>query len=834
MAWILRMAWRDSRFHRKKLLFYLSSIVLGTAALVAISSMKYNLEAAIEDQSKAILGADLVVGSRQVFPDSLKMLLDSIGGEQTQQVNFTSMVIFPKTNNTRLTSVRGMNGNFPYYGEFETVPADAYKRFQSGQYALVDRSLMIQFGAVIGDSVQVGAIRFEIIGQLNRIPGEAGASSIIGPPVYIPLDFMDKTKLLQPGSLVTYRRYIKTKSNADQIEKRINSRYDNETFVQTADERKEDLGRSLNNLYRFLNLSGFIALLLGSIGVASSIHVYLKQKLSSVAILHCLGAQKQQTFAIYMVQALAMGLIGALIGALLGTLIQSALPLVLDDFIPIDFTANISWTSMLVGLGIGLGMTVLFALLPLISVRKVSPLAILRSNYDAQTRGFDPLRYFIYFIIFLAVILFSISQSRDLLRAIAFVVFLVIAFAMLALMAKFLTWLLKRFFPVSWSFVWRQGIANLFRPNNQTLVMIVSIGLGTFLISTLYLTQNSLLEEITLNSSGNQPNLVFFDIQSDQLEGMKQIITEQNQQILQEVPIVTMRIASLNGQPVTDILEDTSRNSRGWALRREYRCTYREKLIETEEITQGEFNGQFGDSIFVSLEEGILQNLDLKLKDEIVFDVQGVQIKTYVGSVRKVDWRRVQPNFFILFPAGVLEAAPQFHVIVMKVKDEDASAQLQHAVVQVFPNISAIDFKLILKTLDTILDKIALVIRFMALFSILTGLTVLVGMVVSSRFQRIQENVLLRTLGARQKQVREILFLEYLLLGLLAASTGLALSVLSSWALAEFVFNATYIPSFLPILIILCSVGLITLTLGLFNSRGVTQRPPLDILRNEV
>ena len=712
MRWILKMAWRDSRFNRKKLLFYMSSIVLGTAALVAISSMKYNLEAAIEDQSKAILGADLVVGSRQVFPDSLELLLDSIGGDQTRQVNFTSMVIFPKTNNTRLTSVRGMSGNFPYYGEFETVPTEAYQQFQTGQFALVDRSLMIQFGATVGDSIQVGVIRFKIIGQLNRIPGEAGASSIVGPPVYIPLDYMDKTKLIQPGSIVTYRRYIKTDSDPDKIEEIVDARFDNETFVQTAEERKEDLGRSLNNLYRFLNLSGFIALLLGSIGVASSIHVYLKQKLSSIAVLHCLGAQKQQTFAIYLVQASVMGIIGAITGAALGTAIQSALPLVLDDFIPINFAANISWTSMFTGLGIGLGMTVLFALLPLISIRKVSPLAILRSNFESSLKGFDPLKYFIYFIIFLAVILFSISQNRDLVRAIAFVVFLVIAFALLAIMAKFLIWLMKRFFPTSWSFVWRQGIANLFRPNNQTLVMIISIGLGTFLISTLYLTQNSLLEEITLNSSGNQPNLVFFDIQTDQLNGMKGIILEQNQEILQEVPIVTMRLSSINGRDVADILEDTARIARSWALRREYRTTYRDQLIGTEEITQGEFQSVKGDSLFVSMEEGIMTNLNLKLKDEIVFDVQGIEMRAYVGSVRKVDWRRVQPNFFIVFPSGVLEAAPQFHVIVMKAEDETASAKLQHSIVQAFPNISAIDFKLILKTLDTILDKIALVIRF--------------------------------------------------------------------------------------------------------------------------
>ena len=272
-------------------------------------------------------------------------------------------------------------------------------------------------------------------------------------------------------------------------------------------------------------------------------------------------------------------------------------------------------------------------------------------------------------------------------------------------------------------------------------------------------------------------------------------------------------------------------------MQREYRSTYRDKLIGTEKLILGKWQPRASLSdgpILVSLEEGIAQRLRVRPGDELVFDVQGLPVATRVGSLRKVEWERVQPNFFVVFPAGVLEDAPQFYVMVVKTTGNEESARLQQTVVQRFPNVSAIDLALVVNMIDTILSKVAFVVRFMALFSIFTGLVVLAGAVVTGRYQRIRESVLLRTLGARKRQVLHIMLLEYLFLGMLAALTGLLLAWAASWLLAQYVFEAPFVPFILPSLLALLIMTLLAVAIGMFNSRGIANRPPLEVLRAEV
>ncbi|MEK7729527.1 MAG: FtsX-like permease family protein, partial [candidate division KSB1 bacterium] len=306
--------------------------------------------------------------------------------------------------------------------------------------------------------------------------------------------------------------------------------------------------------------------------------------------------------------------------------------------------------------------------------------------------------------------------------------------------------------------------------------------------------------------------------------------------VLQQVPVVTMRLEEINGKNVRELQKDTTNGIPSWALRREYRSSYRASLNDNEKLLSGVLQKQVSspsDTIRVSVDEGIAKTLKLKLGDALVFDVQGVPVKTVLGSLREVNWRRLMPSFYILFPPGALENAPQFHVLVTRVPDAASSARLQRTVVQAFPNVSAIDLTLVLRTADNILSKVAFVIRFMALFSILTGLTVLASAVSTSRYQRLQESVLLRTLGASRRQVLKIMALEYLFLGALAALTGLLLAFAGSWALARFVFETAFAPEILPTLVILVAVVALTIFLGMVNSRGLVERSPLEILRVE-
>ena len=838
--WVWKTAWRESRGSRKRLLLSLTTVTLGIAALIAVNSFERNVREAINAQAKSLLGADLVISSRQPFSPAAEALIRSIGGDQSREVRFASMVYFPKNEGTRLAQVRALTGRFPYYGMLETVPGTAAQTFQTGPYAVVDDGLMLQFAGDIGDTIKIGTFEFRVIGRLKKIPGEAAVATLIGPRVYIPLAYLGQTDLIQPGSQVSYRVYFQFDSGVDieqllaQIEPQL-VQYHLES--ETVQKRAASLGRVMENLSRFLDLVGFVALLLGGVGVASAIHTYVKQKFSTIALFRCLGARVQQTLAVYAVQATAIGFGGAVLGAVVGVGVQTLLPAVLHDFLPVRMTFAIAWDAIAQGVAIGWGMTFLFALLPLLSVRRVSPLLTLRLPYESTERGRqDPLRWCVALLIILSIGAFALSRTERWIYGVGFLVTLLVVCGLLAIVAQLLMVLVRRYFPRSWTYVWRQGLANLYRPHNQTVLLIVALGIGTFLIVTLALTHSMLLKQVALADEDNKPNLMLFDIQIDQKEDVAALVRSFALPVLQQAPIVTMRLATIKGRNVEELYTDPHSSLPEWALRWEYRVTYREHLSDTETLVAGVWQGRADLSstpIPISLEEEIAHTLAVTLGDEIVFDVQGVPLATTVSSLRRVDWQRVQPNFFVVFPTGVLEDAPQFFVLVSKADTNDLSAALQRAVVQQFPNVSVIDLSVILQTIEAMLGKVAFALRFMALFSGVTGLIVLASAVVNSRAQRLQESILLRTLGASRAQIYRIMVIEYLLLGCFAAVCGAMLALMASWGLAYFLFETVFTPAFSSILVLLLLVIGLTILIGMLGNRGVCNRPPLAVLRSE-
>jgi putative ABC transport system permease protein len=288
---------------------------------------------------------------------------------------------------------------------------------------------------------------------------------------------------------------------------------------------------------------------------------------------------------------------------------------------------------------------------------------------------------------------------------------------------------------------------------------------------------------------------------------------------------------------VETLEKDSTIKMHQWIFDREYRVTFRDSISSSEKITKGKWSGEtdkLSGTVFISIEERFARNNSIDIGDTMIFNVQGSVISTIVGSFRKVDWNRIQTNFLVVFPTGVLEEAPQFHVLLTRIPNKEASARFQRLMVQQFPNVSIIDLSLVLSIVDKLLDKVGFVIRFMAGFSIFTGLIVLIASVLISKYQRIQESVLLRTLGASRKQIYYITALEYFFLGALAAATGIVLSLGISWMLAKFIFNTEFTLQWLPLLIVFVTVCLLTVFIGLINSRTVVNRPPLEILREEV
>ncbi|HEY1112929.1 MAG TPA: FtsX-like permease family protein [Chitinophagaceae bacterium] len=839
LSWLAKMAWRDSRRNRSRLFLFVSSIVLGIAALVAIYSLSHNMREEIREQAASLIGADLELSSNRPISANAQKLVDSLGDRRSEQQSFLSMVLFPKSGGTRLVQVRALEGEYPYYGELESIPAGAGTTFRRGQQALVDRTLMMQFGINPGDSVKVGNVTFAVAGALQKAPGQTGFSASTAPAVYIPLRYLEATGLSQKGSRITYKYYYKWNRprNVDALVESMEPRLNSEGLDwETVASQQQDTSRSFRDLTRFLSLVGFVALLLGCIGVASAIHIYVKEKVASIAVLRCLGATALQAFLIFLIQIVSIGAIGSVVGAALGTVIQQFLPAVLSEFLPIELEPSISWPAIGQGIVLGLIISLLFALLPLISIRRISPLLTLRLSFQ-HTHTRDAARWLVYGLILLFVFGFTWLQVEGWREALFFTLGIVVAFLLLSGIALLLMWGARRFFPDSWSYLWRQGLANLFRPNNQTVILILSIGLGTAFISTLFFVQSILLSRINFSTSGNQSNMVLFDIQPAQREGVMALARSQGLPVNGTVPIVNMRLESVNEITAARLEADSTLPMQRWVFSREYRVTFRDSLTASEKVTKGKWTGvanPAGGPVYVSVEQRYADRNGIDIGDTMTFNVQGAMMPTIVGSLREVDWNRIQTNFLVVFPKGVLEEAPQFHVLLTRVPSNAASAQFQQALVRRFPNVSIIDLKLVLSVIDEILDKIGFIIRFMGGFSILTGLVVLIASVLISRYQRIQESILLRTLGASRRQILVITALEYFLLGAFAAATGIVLALGGSWALARWSFETPFTPEVWPIVVVFLSVCFLTVVIGLANSRGILSKPPLEILRQEV
>ncbi len=836
--WLFRMAWRDSRASGKRLLLFMGSIILGIAAVVSIQSFSANLKENITLQSKALMGADFLIDSNQPANERVLAIMDSLGGAQAKAINFPSMGLFPKTGDARLIGVKGVQGAYPFYGELETQPISAATSYQEKEGALVDATLMLQFDAKLGDSIKIGNVLFPIVGELISAPGTGGVGASIAPPVWIPERMVDETGLIQTGSRVGYDYYFVAKEDQDlkELDKLVDPLLDAEnadldTHVSTG----QRLGRSYDNFGKFLNLVAFIALLLGCVGIASSVHIHIKEKLRSVAVLKCIGATRKQTFLIFLIQIAGMGFLGGLMGVLAGLALQQTFPLLLRDFLPFDVEISLALGAILIGLVLGVLMSVLFALTPLLGTWYVSPLQVLRVEEDLPKKSRGPM-ILVFTAILIFVFAFAFWLLGDAIYAFFFVLAILVVFAVLGGLAAFFMRLIKRFFPVSWGFTARQSLLNLYRPNNQTTVLILAIGVGTFLISTLYFTKDILLARTSLETSSQTPNLILMDVQTEQREAAVASISDSGREVLNNIPIITMRMQQIKEKAVREIILDTTSTMNSWVLHHEFRVTYRDSLIASETTKGGDWPAKIQKEgyIPISLAQNVADDAEVAVGDIIVFNVQGVLMKTIVAHLREVDWARMQINFSILFPSGVLENAPQFHVLTTYTPDAISSAKLQRQLVRLFPTVSIIDLRQVITVIEDILNKISWVINFMAFFSILTGIIVLIGSVRTSKYQRMKESVLLRTLGAKDRQILKITALEYLYLGFLGSAMGIVLALLGSFLLAQFVFETPFVPSLAPFVLVLPGITALVLLIGLLNSRTVVQSSPLVVLRKEL
>lgn len=900
---LLRLAWKESRTARRRLALYMSSIALGVTALVAIDSFADNVTGSIREQSRTLLGGDLGLSTRAAFPASADSLLDSLaaaGIPSARQTSLTSMALAPRTGSTRLVQLRGVGAGYPYYGVIETEPASAFARLQNERTIVVDPALLATLDIAVGDSVKLGEVTFAIAGTLGNVSGDAAITSVVGPRVYVASRWLQEMGLIRFGSRVDYEAVLQLPANrqssreAATLARALRRRLDPRSAqrenreaqgdtpsraqqqaddaeedslltaavraadssqmtatprarirVRTVTETENDLTGTVSRLANFLSIIGLVALLLGGIGVASGINAFVAAKIDTVAMLRCLGATSRQVLALYVVQAAAMGLVGAAAGAAFGVLVQYGFPRVVGDFLPLDVTVHIEWRAVLVGMTTGVWVSLVFAMRPLLALRRISPLQALRRNTDSAAiprQWNDGLRLGIDLLLVVSIIAIAASRMGSITQGLWVSAAIAGAGIVLYGAATALILLARRSVRPSWAFALRQGIASLHRPANQTRAVTLALGFGAFLLSTVYLVQSNQLRRIQQTESSSPGNLLFFDVQDDQAAPLDSLIRASGNPIVQQTPIVTMRIQTINGRTTQQLQADTTVHRAGWSLRREYRSTYRDTLGASETLVAGKW---FADTATraanrtahpeapfeVSIESGLAKDMGIALNDSITWNVQGVPVRTVVTSLRTVNWGRFEANFFVVFEPAALRRAPQQYVMVANVPVNSVMNTLQRDAVRRFPNVSILDLTLVRETVGKVVSRVTLAVRFLGAFALAMGLPVLFSAVAATRRARIREGVLLRTLGASRSQVARVLLAEYGALGALGASSGLALALAGAWALTHFVFKDDFDPALLPTLVIAFGMLVLTMLIGFLTSRDVYRETPMAAIR---
>jgi putative ABC transport system permease protein len=836
------MAARELRAAPRRMALLVGTVAVGVAALVAINAFTDNLQDSVRQQARGILGADLALSSRQPFSRRAKALLDSLArrAELARLTSFAGMAYVPRTEGTRLVQVAAVEGNYPFYGGIGTDPREAWSRLQSGRHVIVDPSLLSALGARIGDTLALGEARFGIIGTITTTASEAGFRFALGPRIYIPAKYLRETGLLGFGARVQHEVFVKLPAgvSAQQLAARYRQQLGPERVrVRTVADDQRNLNQVLSRLAGYLGLVALMALLLGGIGVASAAVVLVRQRSDSIAVLRCLGATSRRTFGVYLVEAAAMGLAGSVLGAIAGVVLQRLLPGLLAPLLPVTVTTAISWRAVGLGIGIGVWVTLVFSLLPLLGIRRISPLQALRRPYQPEQPWRDLWWGAALLALAATTLLLTVYQVGSWKQGAMFAAGIGATLLVLWGVAILLTRMLRGRIPGQWSYVWRQGLANLHRPANQTATLILAIGFAAFLLGTLYLVQHNLLRQLNETGGPARPNLVLFDIQTDQLSAVRDDLRGAGLPIVGPTPIVPMRIRSINGRPISSLLTRDSLQGQerpsSWALRREYRSTYRDTIAPTERVIAGSWQSRDLSPVWISVEQELAQELGVRVGDEIVWDVQGVDLASRIGSLREVDWARFEPNFFVVFASGALERAPQTLVLLTRIVNPAERGQFQRRIAERLPNVSTLDLSLLQESLERLVGRVALAVRFMALFSLGVGVLVLIAALATSRFQRIQEGALLRTLGATRKQLLGIVLAEYMSLGILASAAAGVLALAASWALARFVFESRFTVPMVPLAGLVLGIVALTVLVGLANSREVVRRAPLQVLREE-
>lgn len=846
MRWFaLKLAAREGRAGFRRVGMFTTAIALGVGALTGLHAFQQDAADGVRTEARELMGGDLRIQSGAPLTEAVEQVLDSLvaeGHRVSRAISLASSVVPPQGGGPRLLQLNGVDGAYPLSGRVEADEPGGWARVLEGGAVAADPRTLAELGVEAGDTLTLGAVRVVVASGVTGLPVDFGVQTIVGPPLFASLQTLEDSGLLGFGSLAQFRAFVVVPEGEDpaRIARQLMRRLSDEgVSVRTAQSEAESLAEGFRSLTNFLGLVGLMALLLGGIGVASAVHVYVRERIPSIAVLRCLGAPQKTVFRAYLLQALGLGLAGSLAGVLLGIGIQFGLPIALDAFLPFQASPRIRPATVGVGLLVGAWVAFLFALIPLLRVREIPPLAALRLEVEAAAgRSWIP-RLAGGVLLGLSFFLLSAFQVGSVGLGLVLAVALGVVLLVLAGIAQVLRWIARRLVPEGAPFLLRQGIAGLFRPGNQTGTVLTALGFGAFLMGAVLVAEAGLRAGLTLDPAGGEPSLILFDVQSDQREWVESLLADAGAET-NLIPLVPSRLTEVRDVPVGTLV--ASGEVPGWMGRRVYRNTWRDHLAGTERLVEGAWDPADDGAIVreavaegrvrVSLEEDLAASLGLGVGDRMVWDVQGRPLPAVVSSLRAVDWASFQPNFYAVFEPAALDGAPTTWIGLIPPVPDGGLEALQQALRQEAPNVSLLDVSAIRETVERVSNQVLRVLAALAGFATAGGFLVLFASLLTGRFRRRRESALLKTLGARSPTIRGVLLVEYTVLGLVGSASGLLLGLGGGLLILQQQFGSAPVVPWNLLLGTWAGLILLTLAVGWSVSGPVLREAPMTVLRD--
>jgi putative ABC transport system permease protein len=846
---VLKMALRDLRASTARLLFFFLSIALGVGSMIALRSVIESVRGALLKESKAITAADLLVWSERPESDNARYIVDEKLNkhgalETTRSVESTAMAR-PEDGSlpaTTMIELRAVESAFPFYGRMELSEGVPYSHdLLKGRGALVRPEVLTRLGVSVGDRMRIGEASFEIRGVLTREAGRSLSMFTLGPRVFIDYADLESTGLLEYASRV--RRQILVRIEEEKLQALVwdlEGALANEFVrVRSYKQAGDQLARRLNRGESYLSLAGFAILILGGVGVWSVVRVFVAQRLKSIAILKCVGATTRQVLAIYVLQVLALSVAGCALGLGLARLVVAFIPLGLGlDLKDVEY--GLTLPAVLQGVGIGLLVSVLFSLVPLLHVRVVRPLWLLRpeslstgprrKTLRERLAGIDRAQAVWGALLVLALVGVASWQAES------FQIGLYVsgAFVLVSLTLHLAAGaLIRATAPLSRSswFPLRHAVLNVSRPGNQTRVILLAVGVGFCFVLTIRGVQRNLLEEIAVELREDAPDLFFLDVQPDQ----KDVLAERalrSAATVKLVPVLRGRVVRVEGERLR--LESYKEvREKDW-LGREYTLTYRNHLEDNERVLSGAFWDEGHSSEpEVSIENSLSEDFGMGIGDVVTFDIMGRRIAAKVTSIRDVEWADARNGgFMFVFRPGGLEGVPATYAGFVKGPREPMErARFQGALVQDFHNVSIVDLRDILDDLARVVDRVSLAISVVGTVALLAGGLILLGSVAMTKYQRSYETAILRTLGASRRRVLSMMVIEYGTLGAIAGTIGALGAQALTFLLSTRVLEISFRPNALTHGGAIAAASFAVSLVGTVVTWDVLRHKPLSILR---